>query len=138
MEYFDYSCPNGLRGRCGVEVTPLPSIMSTLVVVTELDDNPGMSVTNAAEHLASQFCARKGISPNRLLWIEHYPAKGEGRRTIRESWDFVSFGWDWSRGVFGEPEWRPTDRRRVDALKAGSAEAPGRMAAAGEHGAAIT
>ena len=138
MEYFDYSCPNGLRGRCGIEVMSFPGIVRTVVVVTELDDNPGMSVTNAAEHLASQLCAQKGISPHGLVWIEHYPEKTDGRRTIRESWDYAVFRWDWTRGAFDRPVWLPATRDQVEKYRATCAEAPGRMAAAGEHGKAVT
>jgi hypothetical protein len=46
----------------------------TVVIATERPDNPGTSVTNAAEELASQVCQRFDIDPDKLVWIESYPA----------------------------------------------------------------
>src|SRR5687767_704206 len=43
-----------------------------VVIATELDDNPGASITNAAEECAAQVCHRCRIHPSRLIWVEHY------------------------------------------------------------------
>lgn len=45
-----------------------------MVIATELSDNPGVSVTNFAEGLATLVCRRFSIDPEKLIWIEHYPA----------------------------------------------------------------
>ena len=82
----------------------------TVVIATEPADNPGMSITNAAEHLAYQVCVEFAIDPSQLLWIEHYgyPAPGGGTRRPR-TYDRVRFetlppGHD---AVFTRPTWRP-------------------------------
>lgn len=36
------------------------------MIATEVKDDPGSSVTNVAEHLASHVCDRFGIDPDRL------------------------------------------------------------------------
>jgi hypothetical protein len=92
------------------------------VIATELQDNPGTSITNIAEHLASHVCERFAIDPDKLVWIETYgyPAPGDRERT----YDRVTFtrrtqpertiwfptvtrsqpdGWP---GYFAEPDWR--------------------------------
>ena len=42
-----------------------------VVVATEVEDNPGASITNAAEKCASQVCEHFEIHPSRLVWVEH-------------------------------------------------------------------
>ena len=45
------------------------------VVATELPDNPGMSLTNAASFVAMQVCQFYEIPLDELIWIEHYPTQ---------------------------------------------------------------
>ena len=40
---------------------------TAIAIVTELPDNPGMSVTNYAENLATEIAQRYGIEPGRLV-----------------------------------------------------------------------
>jgi hypothetical protein len=51
-----------------------------------------MSITNAAEFVATAVCRELGINPVRLVWVEHYgypsPVTPERPRT----YDRVSFG----------------------------------------------
>ena len=82
----------------------------TVVIATEVEDNPGTSVTNAAEELACQVCVEFSIDPSQLVWIEHYgyPAPGELKRHPR-TYDLVTFTISpAARGaVFRQPQWRP-------------------------------
>jgi len=57
-------------------------------VATELRDNPGTSVTNYAEHLATAMRRQYGLKPEDMIWIEHYP---EARDRRKESFDLVRF-----------------------------------------------
>jgi hypothetical protein len=126
---FDYAGLHGRPARCGLEIIELPD-GKTVVIATELSDNPGVSVTNFAEQLATLVCKMFHLDPTKLVWIEHYPAdpcpvcagsgkssKGKtcrtcgGRGTRREaaSYDSVTLsvrhvrdGW-----LLSEPSWRP-------------------------------
>jgi hypothetical protein len=77
---------HGCRSVSDLEVVPLPNDR-TLLIASERPDNPGTSVTNAAEELASQACEKLGIDPDKLVWIERYPrescpvCKGKGRKS---------------------------------------------------------
>jgi hypothetical protein len=100
-----------------------------VVLVTDLDEeNPGMSVTNAAEDIASQVCLHYHLDPARTVFIEHYDDRFRGLwhgqlrekearlgRENGESFDWVFFpgrqGWN-----FGEPEWKPASKAKVEAL----------------------
>lgn len=75
----------GLPAACALERIDVPD-GRVVVIATELPDNPGVSITNFAEELATIACLRFGIETERLVWIEHYPpdpcplCQGTGRR----------------------------------------------------------
>ena len=56
---------------CSLELQRLPD-GRTVVIATEVRDNPGTSITNVAEGLALAVCQEYGIDPEQLVWIEHY------------------------------------------------------------------
>src|SRR6266568_1692317 len=47
-----------------------------VVIATEMDDNPGTSVTSMAGPLATQVSQAFGLPLETLVWIEHYPDRG--------------------------------------------------------------
>jgi len=92
---FDYKVSsNRLVGRCRLQIN------GNLVIATELPDNPGQSITNAAEELATQVCQQFEISPLSLMWIEHYIHEDS---ELEETYDLVLFTWDGDR--FIDPRW---------------------------------
>lgn len=76
-----------------------------VIVVTELDDNPGMSVTNAAEEVA--FALERRLSVDVLdgtyTLVEHYPP----RAGHPADFDLVTFAGRGSDGVPYGVTWRP-------------------------------
>lgn len=62
-------------------------INGNTVVATELPDNTGMSITNAAEEVALLVCHNYSIPLSELVWIEHYPH----RAGLDEGFDRVEF-----------------------------------------------
>ena len=88
---YTFKDPNGRVAKCHLVV------VDNLVIATELPDNPGMSITNCAEHLAGLVCNAYNIRRNRLIWLEHY----DGR--VHE-WETVQFDLD-AEGKFGPPDW---------------------------------
>lgn len=80
------------------------NLLIPVVVLTEVPENHGMSVTNCVEHLAADVLARMpGADP---VWIEHYPPRG----SLPESFDRV----DVQRGE--APRWTHLDRDGAMAL----------------------
>jgi hypothetical protein len=126
--HFDYARLHGRPAHRGLEIIEL-SDRRTVVIATELSDNPGVSVTNFAEKLATLVCNMFSIDLATLVRVEHYPAdpcpvcagtgKGkyascpvcQGRGTRREaaSNDLVSFKIEKVRDEwhFADPQWRP-------------------------------
>jgi hypothetical protein len=68
-----FECP-GLNGRpmaCRLELRELDD-GRWLAVAAEIAANPGASVTNAAEALATWAAFRCEVPPEDLVWVEHY------------------------------------------------------------------
>ena len=86
-EYFN------AHSMCDIE------IHGNVVVATELDDNPGTSITNAAEYLATSVCKEFNINPFDLIWIEHYLPN----KISKETYSMVTFCW--IHGKFSHPVW---------------------------------
>ena len=107
MELFAYRAAHD--GVCYIERIPLPN-RQVAVVCAPAPGNPGTSITNAVEAIATQVCARFDIRPERLVWLEHWP-------TPEPRWCRVVFR---SRTVgdwFAEPEWIDLTDEMWKALK---------------------
>ena len=75
--------------KCGLDVFRHQDF--ALVIATELEDNPGTSVTNMAEGLATKVCKDLGIAARSLVWVEHYPPRGLRQSGHDGAWDMVQF-----------------------------------------------
>ena len=108
--HFDYPAgPYPRAGRCHVRVYD-QGAGDVVLLLTDLgDENPGASVTNAVEIIATAAARRYRLDPARLTVLEHYDdrwtagADGRRRRTAAElaqlvgrdageSFDVVTFG----------------------------------------------
>ena len=123
IDRFEFRGLNGRPSVCALEILPCSDEFGrrTVVVATELQDNRGTSVTNAAEYLASYVCDLWSIAPDTLVWIEHY---GYGhdrtfdRVTFQRRKEDTSVKIQWAPavlnaqpsgwpGYFQEPDWHP-------------------------------
>ncbi|MEW6687150.1 MAG: hypothetical protein AB1393_13265 [Candidatus Edwardsbacteria bacterium] len=80
--------------KCGVQVDIERCgdiIDKAVVTLTELPDNPGTSITDAVEIVATEVYRRVlgDVPPNKIEWIEHYPASEH----FNETFDKVILGW---------------------------------------------
>jgi hypothetical protein len=114
----------GFHGRAScfrLRVYTAPSGVP-VIVLTEIDENEGTSITNAAERCHWLAWARIG-KPVPVRFVEHYPGRpGAGPRSLdTEHWDEVFFAGtsgdgpnvveNWRVGgqfmpAFWKPEWR--------------------------------
>lgn len=83
------------------------TICGKVVIATERDDNPGASITNAAENLWSKVREQFGAD---IIAVEHYPVRGE----IKEDWDLVTV-------VDGSAHWSHLSRETLATLIANPA-----------------
>lgn len=105
----------GFTSACRVRIFDFAQ--PALVIVTELPENAGTSVTNAAEVIATLVVGQHGLDPAQMVWVEHCPARRPPQARYErgydtnpdlpspygESFDLVTFEWD-SEGAH-HPEW---------------------------------
>ncbi len=119
--------PSGVRSACRVRIY-LPDEEgealgdAPVVVISELPDNPGTSVTNAIEQIAAEVMHAHALG-RVPVFVEHYPPEAVGGRD--ETFDLVVFahyevreivrGGIWRKEV-GPPTWKPLGRRAVEVL----------------------
>ena len=118
VEQFTQQYPgNGGGGVCDVTLVELLDGRA-VVIASEQAGNHGMSVTNAAEQIATLVCGRRHLDPRQLVYIEHYPQHADGDPV--PSWDIVTFKLRAGDFSFSEPDWRPA--RRDDFAELGIAD----------------
>ena len=128
----DYIHPTPQRGRCRVRIYR-PDLAEegsgardeAVVICTELRDNPGQSVTNAAERIAGEVISFHRL-PTPLVWVEHYEDGARGTPEDPHTFDLVTFEsyevedlgayMGEKRQRIGEPSWQPLDRATVETL----------------------
>ncbi|PZO16878.1 MAG: hypothetical protein DCF25_11835 [Leptolyngbya foveolarum] len=115
-ELFNYATPHNLQdllcqsvklqgnARCRLRIN------GNTAIATELPDNPGMSLTNAAAAVAMQVCQFHEIPVSELIWIEHYPDE-PGQH---ESFDLVHFGSD--NGLLKLERWERISKDKAERL----------------------
>lgn len=87
-------------GVCLIERIDLPD-GRVVVCCIETAGNPGSSITNSAERIATQVCERFDIELRDLVWLEHYP------HLSPQEWDRVSFSQITPGGPLEAPVWAP-------------------------------
>jgi hypothetical protein len=128
----DYIHPTPHNGRCRVRIYR-PDLSEeggaarneAVVIATELPDNEGMIITNAAEWIAGEVISFHRL-PTPLVWIEHYEDGARGTKEDPHTFDLVTFSsyevedlgsyMGEERKRIGEPSWKPLDRVTVEAL----------------------
>lgn len=107
--------PNIIEAKCRIRVYQLANGI-IVVIATELPDNAGASITNAAEILATEMRRWFVVPGGGLFWIEHYQDRAliGGRPQQKESFDRVFFRWDGAQ--YDDPVWQPFSREQVEVL----------------------
>jgi hypothetical protein len=123
--------PTGGRSACRVRLY-WPGVAepgeafgdAPVVIVSELPDNPGTSITNAIEQIAAEVMDAHLLAMGRApVFVEHYPPRATGGRD--ETFDLVVFahyevrevirGGIWHKEI-GSPTWSHLSRRQVEVL----------------------
>jgi len=107
MKVIHYRGFHGFKSKCGLEIKKTAD--GVTVVFTELPDNPGTSVTNFIEHLATLVYTHvlKDCPLESIRWVEHYPATS----FREETYDEVTLDWNGQR--FVNPRWKRLKTAKV-------------------------
>lgn len=105
-----------------------PDRDAPVVVCTELVNNPGQSVTNAASRIAHEVI-RNFRLPIPVVWIEHHEEGARGKPEDPATFDLVVFEDYRPRDAvdpidgpvrsIGEPRWKALDRASAERLVGG-------------------
>ncbi len=106
-----YRDGNGRLCRCNLQV--YRDGETGVVVATEREDNPGASITNSFEYLATGVWHKLGLSFEQTTWIEHYGDASYGF-AIDERIDRVTLIQQDQRLV--SPTWQPASRDELEHL----------------------
>ena len=114
---YRYKGIGGCNCICGLQRGRNPQTRQNFIILTELPENKGTSITNWIEHLATQVVQEFGLDPTDTTIIEHYPERGE-YETFPETWDLVRP--DWVNGVAKCPQsrhmWKHLTKQQAFAL----------------------
>lgn len=91
---------SGLKAKCHVQIFRNMQALDTeswVVIMTEPVDNPGRSVTNGVEELATLLRQEYNLEIPHTKWVEHYERDGfdlETGEPSEDSFDWVGLTWD--------------------------------------------
>ena len=85
-----------------------------VVMMTEIADNHGTSITNCSEVIASLVHFQHNLSGYNVTWIEHYGPMSD--RSGRHKTVYAQATYDWSSGKPIHPEWVSLTEAQVETL----------------------
>jgi len=109
LRIFDLSQNQGSRG--------LTHLRPIIILVADVPESR-MSVRSCAGHIATLVTQKFTIHPNRMVYVEHYPAVRYGTQDehlIPERYDGVEFVWVEGKAI--RPTWRPLASPMLDIVK---------------------
>src|SRR6185436_6604885 len=84
-----------------------------LVVLTEVPNNPGQSITAASEVIATSLVKRYRLNPATTRWIEHWPADTRDELSVAS---YALVAYTWLDGIASSPHWQSLSLERGEAL----------------------
>ena len=76
------------QGKCRLRIYQI-TFDHVVVIVSELSNNPGRSITEEASKLINLVCYQFGLAPFKVMWVEHYSA---GYLKNHETYDVIMMG----------------------------------------------
>lgn len=77
-----------------------------VVILSELADNHGISVTNASDALATEIANIYRLNRTTTRWVEHYDRTSyQHGKDMTETFDEITYTWS-LYGVASDPQWR--------------------------------
>jgi hypothetical protein len=110
--FYTYSGNGMLRQESLCHVKILSNEDRTVVVITEAPQNKGMSITNAAEEIATKIVKEFKLPLEKTTWIEHYVHSDvfDGE----ETYDQIVFIWNNKKAA--SPRWNPMPKMTFEEI----------------------
>lgn len=110
--------PHRQAGRAVCNLRVFDNHTGSIVIATELSDNPGLSVTNGWEYIAEELVEDFGLVPATTRYIEYYPERifqAHGREFVqKEEWAEVLLSWHGKE--VADVDWKHITREEVKML----------------------
>lgn len=100
------------QGYCRLRIYERGDGVQT-VLLTEVPNNPGQSITAASEVIATGLAARYHLNPVTTLWLEHWPAD-TSTKLVKDA--YASVKYTWLDGIASNPRWRHVSLEQVEAM----------------------
>ena len=119
---FSYRGYHGCRSLCRLRIYKPEDVAGGpwVVIASELADNPGTSVTNACERIATAVWQKLERPASGMVFVEHYPDRAfiGAKPLFVERYDLVGFQIDpWHN--LRAPRWRASCRNEIEELIGG-------------------
>jgi hypothetical protein len=112
-------------GKCRLRIFDLKKdnrkglvyIRPIIAVVSDIMESK-ISIKSCSGHIATKVTREFSIDPNRMLYVEYYPAVMYGEKNdklIRERYDAIEFTWHEDKAI--NPKWRTLNPPLVDLIK---------------------
>ena len=93
--------------KCGIMLWRREGV-PVVVLMVELSDNKGTSVTNYSENIANMVMQLEKITPATLffeVYQDDLTSKGRKLRKVEDAIDMVEYEWRSNYGLFAYPKW---------------------------------
>src|SRR4030095_14462162 len=84
-----------------------------IVLLTEVANNPGQSITAASDVIATGLLKRYHLNPATTRWIEHWPADP---RDLQREAAYALITYTWQDGMASSPHWQDLSLERAEAM----------------------
>ncbi|MBN9393072.1 MAG: hypothetical protein J0I20_33880 [Chloroflexi bacterium] len=117
---YDFQGYYGSAAWCYIKIYRSDNGWTTVIATEPIDStggyaNRGISITNAAEKLATEIIKKFPIiDPGKLSWIEHYPARGGWLNKMPEHFSLVQFKFNGRE--FSSPTWVKKEKIEIEDL----------------------
>lgn len=105
--------PLQVPGRCRVRIYKRNNGAHT-VLLTELDTNPGESITSACARIATNLASVRGLNPKTTRWIQHN-APDDLPDDALPIFEEVQFTWDGNHTAC-DPQWQRLGDEQAETL----------------------
>lgn len=111
--FYDFKGVWDIPSRCGLKIVKTEK--EDIVIATELySENPGTSVTEFCNRLATIIVKDHGLDPARLCFIVRTPDNNSKMSFWNEFFSRADMAWDGEK--FGNPRWEKLSKEQVDHL----------------------
>ena len=107
---FNYTDRNNSECVCDIEQH------GNVIIMTELAENTGASVTNSCDYIATQYAGRFGFDLDNLIFVERYDRRSYTNAGTLETDNLSLISFKRAGSRLYSPQWKHISGAELDAL----------------------